>query len=147
MKVKLTSEELCEMTMDLIVKRLSEESPHLSNPEYGHGSLEIVFTFNSVPRVIDSYSVIKASEGEFTISFPSKKYNELLLKNNIRMLYNIVQKYLSTREVPQGKLTVEFSGGIIINCYVNNEGTYRDIARNGKPKLDLDDILFGDEED
>jgi hypothetical protein len=134
------------MTMDLLVKRLSEESPHLSNLEYGHGVLEIVYAFNSVPRLIDSYSVIRANGGEISISFPSKDYDNVLLKNNIRMLYNIVQKYLSTREIPQGKLTVEFSQGIIVNCYVNNEGTYKDIERTGKSKIDLDEILF-DEED
>jgi hypothetical protein len=145
MRDKLTSEQLCDMTMDLLVKRLSEESPHLSNPEYGYGKLEIIFTFNSEPRVIDSFSVIKAREGEISVLFPSKKYDVLLLKNNIRMLYNIVQKYLSTRQIPQGKLTFEFSQGIIKNCYVNNEGTYRDVTRKGKPKLDLDEILFGEE--
>jgi hypothetical protein len=61
------------------------------------------------------------------------------------MLYNIVQKYLSTREIPQGKLTVEFLHGIIVNCYVNNEGTYKDIERTGKSKMDLDEILFDEE--
>ncbi|QOK30061.1 hypothetical protein IIE26_27215 (plasmid) [Cytobacillus oceanisediminis] len=147
MRDTITSNQLCDMTMDLLVKRLSEESPHFSNPEFGYGKIEIVYAFNSVPRLIDSYSIINDCEGEILISFPSKKYDALLLKNNIRMLYNIVQKYLSTREIPQGKLTIEFSKGIIINCYVNNEGTYKDIERTGKPKLDLDDILFGDDDE
>jgi hypothetical protein len=143
---KLTTQDLSDMTMDLLVKRLSEESPHLSNPDHGFGILEIVYNFNSAPRISDRYSIIKNSGGEFEVSFPVKKYDEKLLKKNIKMLYYIVNQYLSTRVIPQGKLTIEFSHGIIISCDVNNEGTYKDLERTGRPKMGLDDILF-DEED
>lgn len=144
---QFTNQELVDMTMDLLLKRLTEESPHLSSPTHGHGKLEIVYNYKSVPKLIDSYSIIKENGAEVSISFPTKQYDEVHLKNNVRILYNIVQKYISIREIPQGRLAVVFEKGKIVDCYVNNEGTYNDIKRTGKPKVELDDILFDDEEE
>jgi hypothetical protein len=145
-QVELTSKDLGEMTMDLLVKRLSEESPHLSNPEHGNGILEIIYNFNSAPKISDRFSIVMQSGGEIKISFPARTYCKTLLKKNIESLYYVVQTYLNTRVVPQGRITVEFKNGIINGVYVNNEGTYKDLERTGKSKIDLDDILFGDEE-
>ena len=145
-KTDFTAEQLSDMTMELLIKRLTEESPHLSNPEHGHGILEIIYNFNSAPRISDRYSIVSNSGGEFKVLFPSKSYNEVYLKNNISSLYYIVSRYLATRIVPQGKLTIEFQSGKITSCVVNNEGTYNDMQRSGKPKFNLDDFLF-DEED
>lgn len=147
-KVAFTAEELSEMTMNLLINRLTEESPYLSNPDYGNGVLEVIYNFNSGPRVIDRFSILKQSDGELTITFPKRKYDMDLLTQNIKILYNVIQQYLSTRVVPQGKLIFEFKNGIIDSAQVTNEGTYKDLVRTGgKPKLNLDDILFGDEED
>lgn len=145
--VELTNEQLCDMTMDLLIKRLSEESPHLSSPEHGNGVLEIIFGFNSVPRVCDRYSIVKDSEGDLKISFPVRSYDKKMLRSNIRNLYFVVQNYISSRVVPQGKIIVNFKNGRVDDFQINNEGTYRDIERTGKPKISLDDILFGDEEE
>lgn len=146
-KNQFTNQELLDMTMDLLMLRLAEESPHLSNPSHGQGSLDIVFGFNSAPRVCDRYSIINKNDGELKISFPAKAFDEVCLKHNIKHLYYIVSQYLSTRIVPQGRLMVEFTNGMVTACYVNNEGTYNDLQRNGKPKYNLDDFLFDDEED
>ncbi|OIJ13358.1 hypothetical protein BKP35_08980 [Anaerobacillus arseniciselenatis] len=146
-KVEFTAETLSEMTMNLLVKRLSEESPYLSNSEYGNGILEVIYNFNSVPKVTDRFSVIKQSDGEFAISFPRRKYEKNLLTKNIRTLYYVIQQYLSTRVVPQGKIIFEFNNGVIDGFQVINEGTYKDLARTGKSDLDLDEILFGEEDD
>ncbi|RTR26588.1 hypothetical protein EKG37_21200 [Robertmurraya yapensis] len=146
-EIVYTAETLNDMTMELLIKRLTEESPHLSSPEHGHGILEIIYTFNSPPRISDKYSIISNSGGDFEVLFPTKNYDELFLKNNIRYLYYIITRYLATRIVPQGKLTVEFQNGKIINCTVNNEGTYKDLERSGKPKLNIDDFLSDDEEE
>lgn len=137
---------LGEMTMDLLLKRLAEESPHLSSPQYGNGELEIIYSFNNVPRVIDSFSVINESNGKRKVSFPARKYDKTLLEKNIQTLYHIVQTYLSTRVIPQGKITVQFNNGIVSDCKLSNDGSYRDLVRTGKSKIDLDEILFGEEE-
>lgn len=146
-KKNISNNDLQEMTMDLIIKRLSEESPHLSNTTYGNGVLEIVYAYNAVPRINDRFSIIKQGLGEdMKVSFPDRRYDEQKLKQNIRLIYYIVSQYLSTRLIPQGRLTIEFINGAIADCYINNEGTYNDLLRTGKPKLDLDDILFEEEE-
>lgn len=144
---KFSAQDLIDMTTELLVKRLCEESPHLSNPEHGHGILEITYNYNSAPKISDRYSIIKKIGKEMKISFPTKTYDKDLLKENLNMLYYIVNQYLSARSIPQGKLTIEFKDGHVNACTVNNEGTYKDLERTGKPKMLIDDILFGDEED
>lgn len=146
-KNEYTNEQLVDMTMDMLIKRLSEESPHLSNPDSGKGILEIIYNFNAAPKVNDRYSIIKSCVGELQFKFPSKTYDKKCFNKNIELLYFVVQSYLSTRVVPQGKIIIEFLNGTINDINLNNEGTYSDLQRIGKPKIKLDDILFGDEED
>jgi hypothetical protein len=145
-KTEYTNEQLVDMTMEMLIKRLSEESPHLSNPESGNGNLEIVYNFNAAPRINDRYSILRNSGGEFKFKFPPREYDKKCFTKNIESLYYVVQTYLSTRVVPQGKIIVEFKNGIIDGLDLNNEGTYQDLTRIGKPKINLDDILFSDEE-
>lgn len=146
-KVELTNKQLSEMTMDLLVRRLSEESPHLCSHEHGNGILEIFFKFNDVPKVSDRFSLIKQCGDELKVTFPARKYDPLLFKNNIRILHYVIQKYLAIRVVPQGRIKVEFRNGVISDFELINEGTYKDMLRLGKPKLCLDDILFSDDDE
>jgi hypothetical protein len=145
-KTEYTNDQLVDMTMEMLIKRLSEESPHLSNPESGNGILEIVYNFNAAPRINDRYSILRNSGGEFKFKFPLREFDKKCFTKNIESLYYVVQTYLSTRVVPQGKIIVEFKNGIIDGLDLNNEGTYQDLTRIGKPKINLDDILFSDEE-
>jgi hypothetical protein len=146
-RTEYSNEQLVDMTMDMLIKRLSEESPHLSNPDTGNGVLEIVYNFNAAPKLNDLFSIIKSCGGELKFKFPSKTYDKKCFKKNIEVLYYVVQSYLSTRVVPQGRIIVEFQQGIVNDLKFKNEGTYLDMQRIGKPKMKLDDILFGDEEE
>ncbi len=146
-KTEFTNEELLNMTMELVAKRLTEESPHLCNAEHGFGVLEINYRFNAGPRVNDRFSVIRRSSEGIKVTFPTKKFDKVLLKNNINTLFYVVSQYLTMRIVPQGTLTFVFEGGVIIDCNVNNEGSYKDLERVGRPDFNLDDFLFGEDEE
>ncbi|MFT0139193.1 hypothetical protein ACEK07_30250 [Alcanivoracaceae bacterium MT1] len=146
-KPELTTENLCNMTMELLIKRLTEESPHLCNEETGNGVLEIIYNFNTTPKIVDSFSVLNnVNKGEMKLTFPRRSFNKILLKENIRSLYFIVHHYLSTRVVPQGRIKIEFQGGGLCNVAITNEGTYADLQRSGRPKFKLDDLLYEEDE-